>query len=460
MKWVGYQQAFLADQSSQRAVVKSRRIGMSECVSFQAATRAAGIELLPGKPPRDVRPVSQVLVSAGLEQSKELLVKVVEHLRALQHARGRKLLAGEPTATIARLTNGTQVRAFSSNPHTLRGFEGDVTLDEFAAVRKQKEVWKAVSAIAKANLGNREGYRITVVSTPLGDDNLFHDIIKGSMRRSFSVHSIDVHRAVLDGFPITVDREGKRVPGTIQDLRDEIADPDTFAQEFECSFLSASTQYIPANVYDDACYDTEDLPADFHGIGRTLDFGGIDLARKRDRTAFTRLARYVDTCWHMYTDVNQNMAWDDQESWVDERMKGCHKAAIDATGGSLGSQFAERLEARWPGTIEPVNFTLSSKETLASGMRLGLSRKRLRPRSDDIELKREVLSMRREMTEGGNVRYLAPRQGGGHGDRAWSFALAQYAAGGAAKAVGMVPTVSSPSTSQPANLRPKRGAWR
>lgn len=458
MRWSPYQQQYLADTSAQKAVVKSRRIGFSECCSFERACRAAGIELLPGRAPRMARPVSQVLVSAGLEQSKELLVKVKQHLEALQHAFKGKLITHN-TATIVRLANGKEVRAFSSNPHTLRGFEGDVMLDEFAMVRKQKEVWKAVSAIAKANLGNREGYRIVVVSTPLGDDNMFYDMIQGSMRRSFSVHSVDVHQAVRDGFPITVERDGERVPGTIDDLREEIADPDTFAQEFECSFLSASTRYIPADIYDEACYDPSDLPADFHGINRTVDYGGLDLARVRDRTAFTRLAKYIDTLWHRFTDVNQGMRWDDQERWVDERFQRCARIAVDATG--MGSQFSERMEARWPGQVEAVDFTNASKEEMASGLKLGLSRKRVRPRADDVEMKREVLSMRREITESGNTRYLAPRQAGGHGDRAWSLALAVKAAGGAAKHVG-VPKVWSPSSDVPEHdrLRPKRGAWR
>lgn len=460
--WVPYQCAYLADQSAQKAVVKSRRIGFSECCSFERAYRAAGWELVPGKLPRAIKPVSQILVSAGLEQSKELLAKVRKWLERIELAYPKGKLISQATSTIIRLANGAQVRAFSSNPHTLRGFEGDVMLDEFAMVRRQPDVWKAVSAIAKANLGNREGYRIVVVSTPLGDDNMFNDMINGRMRDSFSQHRVDVHEAVRDGFPISVERNGERVPGTIAELREEIGDPDTFAQEFECSFLSASTRYISAEIYDDAMYEPDDLPADFNTVGRTLDFGGLDLARVTDLTAWTKLARYVDTNWHMNTDVCRGMAFADQKLWVDERVRGCLRVAADGSG--MGMQFAEELEGRWPGTVESVKFTNASKEVFASGLKLALSKKRLRPRADDIELKREVLSMRREISEAGNVRYLAPRDRGSHGDRAWSLALAEYASGGAAKPVALAPKIYTPSTSLPGGgrlvERAKKGAWR
>lgn len=461
MKWVQYQRDYLDDQSPQKAVVKSRRCGFSEVVAYERACRAAGYFLVPSQPPRRIKPVPQNFVSAGLEQSKDLLARAGFHLRCLEMGHGKKLIAREGKTEIV-LTNGIRLKAFSSNPHTLRGVEGDVILDEFASLKNPEKVWAATVAIAKATLGNREGFQIVVVFTPLGDDNMAYEVARGRMRSAFSLHEVDIHRAVRDGFPITVTDPitREKVQGTIDDLREEVGDPDIFAQEFECSFLSASTRYISAEVYDEATYDVEDLPAGFHDIRATQNYGGLDLARVNDLTAWTELARHIDINWHTRTDVLRAAPFAEQRKWVEDRLVDCSRVAVDGSG--MGMQFAEELVAAHTGLVESVVFSHANKEIFASGLKLALQKKRLRPRADDIELRREVLSMRREVTDAGNIRYLSPRERGSHGDRAWSLALAEYASGGAVKPIGLVPKVYTPPASAGGGRvveRGRRGAW-
>lgn len=467
MQWVGFQCEYLSDHAPQKCVTKSRRCGFSEVISFERACRAAGIEPDPDfSKIRFIKPVHQNFVSAGLEQSKRLLAMSLNHLRALEIIYKRKLIA-KAGKTLIELVDGTELRAFSSNPNTLRGVAGDVVLDEFAFLKGQDKVWAAVVAIAKATLGNAEGYRIVVLSTPFGDDNLFHEIARGRMHKSFSQHTVDVHRAKRDGFPIRkYDPEtGEYVPGTLDDLRLEVGDPDTFAQEFECSFLSASTRYISAETYDAQCYD---YPKAFPP-GPAQLFGGMDVARERDNSAIVDVEKKGDTLWHTKTETMRKASWDTQEAWVDQGMGRRVRFAVDSTG--IGSQFAERMEKRWPGQVEGIDFTGTNKEVLATGLKLALERGRLRPRKynpesgdmEDFELRKDVLNLRREFTQMGNVRYLAPRTKSGHADRAWALALAVYAAGGVAidQGTGRVHTPRSAAAERGKVLpdwgRPKRG---
>lgn len=450
MRWAPYQLAWLADRSPQKVALKSRRIGFSEVIAFEDAQRAAGIDLVTGKLHKGI---SQNLISASHAQAKDLLRRSLHHVQALGKATPKGDMVETKSATIVQLRNGAFLRALSTNPRTIRSYEGDVTLDEVGSMPNADKVWAAAQPMAAPTLGNPGGYQVRAAGTPLGDDNLFYEICRGARAQSWSLHEVSIHRAVAQGFPLR---------GTIEELRNEVGDGDLFAQEYELSFLSASTRYISADTYDKACHDHDDLPVGFNDPGRTVDYGGIDVARRRDRTAFTRLARHGDVNWHMATEVQKAMPWDDQEAWADGLLVGVSRAAVDSTG--LGSQFAERMANRWPGVIEAIDFTLQSKEMLATGLKLALERVRLRPRSDDVELRREVLSMRREITTAGNVRYLTPLQGGGHGDRAWSLALAEYASGGAAKPVGLIPAIHTPSSSTGESRgrvveRSRKGAW-
>lgn len=422
MKWVRYQREYLADRSPRKVVLKSRRIGFSEVMAFEAACRAVGVEMWPDCPPNVVKPVPQNIVSASQRQAIVFLEKVMRHVKALGMGMVGDIVERE-SVTLAKLTNGATLTAFSSNPKSIRGDGGDVTWDETASTPRDKEVWAALRPLATANLGERGGYHIRIASTPLGDDNLFHDFCRGDMRKRYSLHEVDWRAAMADGFPFDEAAE-----------REEYPDPDIFAQEFELSFLSSQLRYISTGVYDAAAYDIADLPK-LPGER----FGGMDVARHRDNSAIVQALRIADTLYHEETEARRGVEWSDQEAWVrdvvnPEGRAGMLRFCVDKSG--LGSQFAERLELEFPGTVEGVGSTPKEKDDLATGLKLALASKRFRPRRDDVDLRRDVLNLRRVVTAANNVRYDAPRDKSGHADRAIAAALCVHAAGGAAKRVG------------------------
>lgn len=429
--WKPYQLRYLADQAPRKCVNKSRRVGFSEVVSFEDATRALGLQIVVDDrgmrfADKLVRPVSQNLLSASRAQSQELLKRVGKWVEKISTQVFGKSAIKRQTALKIELHDGTECLALPSNPRSVRGGEGDITLDEFASVIDQPGLWKASEPMAKPNLGNQAGYRVRVISTPLGDDNLFYEFCRGNQAGTFSQHEVTVHDAAREGFPILVsDGLGGLVPGTTEQLRAEYGDDEFFAQEFECSFMSASMRYIPMQVYADACYDLP-WPAALNDVG-VPHFGGLDLARHHDRTAFVRLAKAEGVNWHIGTETIKGLPWDQQEQWWDGHFKGCSQVCFDAT--AMGSGPADRIVSRWGSLAEAVVFGNSVKEELATNLKLALARRKLRPRADDIELRREVLSLRREILQSGMNRYDAPRTGGGHGDRAWALALAQRASG-------------------------------
>ena len=445
MQLVPYQLAWIADKSPQKAAAKARRIGFSEATALEIACNAVGLDLVRGEL---CEACDENIISASHSQAKDLLKKALVHVKALGLAAAGALVAGD-NASVVRLANGREIRALSSNPRTIRGYSGNVTLDEFAHVPKQKDVWAAAGPIAKPTLGRRRGYQMRVISSPNGDGDVFHEIVHGKRASKFSVHVVDVHTASQQGFPLSVQRDGVWVPGTVEDLREEIGDPDAFAQEYECSFLSASTRYISAELWDACSYHFSDLPD-----GPAILYGGMDVARHRDASAIVRAELKGETLWHRDTEAERGMPWPQQAAWVDRLIEPCAKLAIDETG--IGSQFAEELEARHMGRVERVTFTNMAKEELATGMKLALDRKRFRPRFDDVELRRDVLLLRREVTRLGNIRFDAPRTKSGHADRAWAAGLCVYASGGVTRRVG-VPEVLTSSMAR--DTREQEGDW-
>lgn len=422
--WKPYQVAFLQDQAPRVCVLKSRRVGFSEAVAAKCALRLLGLALRSGRVVQArKRGITQNLFSASRVQAQDLLQRVLKWVRVFGSVFGGNPVDRE-TATLA-VVRGVKIRALSSSPRGARGWEGDIVLDEFASVVDQQAIWAAVEPLAAPTHGNPDGFLITAISTPLGNDNLYHEMVTGKLAHKFSQHCITLADAHAQGFPIKVsDGIGGLRDGTVEELRAEYGDDQTFDQEFMCSFLSSSMRFIDAESYDAASYADDEFPSG--ALAR--DFGGLDLARVRDRTAFARLSEVGDVLWHAATDAIQGVRWSDQERWWDERIERCGKVAVDST--SIGSAPAERMQETWGmSRIVAVDFTLQSKERLATGLKLAIQSRRLRPLRDDSDTRREVLSMRREQLPGGGVRYSVPRTASGHGDRAWALALAVSAAG-------------------------------
>ena len=406
-----YQQAWLRDQSRLKLLVKSRRIGGSFVVALEDACAAAGIDMF-RETYEPKRGVPQIIISASQAKTIEFLERVRIHLEALSYAIGTPLVA-RTTKTHLTLSNGVSCYALAANPRTIAGSEGDVTLDELGRMPYSKEIWAAAKAVADPTLGNRRGYCIRGLGTPLGDDNMFYVLAKTDRGAHFSRHFVDIHTAAKQGFPVDVEQ-----------CRLESADEDMFAQEYECVFHGADSRYISAELYDTSLYGEGERP-DRYG----QCYAGMDVARSPtgDKSAVQELRRIDDTLWDVEAESWRGVPWDEQERRVGKVLERCGRIAIDGT--SIGNQFCERLTNQFgPSRVEAVEFTTAMKEGIATGLRLGLERRKLRLRRDRDELRNAVLSLRRVVRPTGRVTYDAARTKHGHADEAWALGLAVHAA--------------------------------
>jgi phage FluMu gp28-like protein len=102
------------------------------------------------------------------------------------------------------------------------------------------------------------------------------------------------------------------------------------------------------------------------------------------------------------------------------------RCCIDA--GGLGMQLAEQAVESFGGhRVEAVTFTVESKSQMATALRLAVEGGKIAIPQDD-RIVNDWHSIRRELTEAGHFRLVAPRTDGSHADRFWAAALAIRAA--------------------------------
>jgi phage FluMu gp28-like protein len=466
VKWLPYQWKYLEDPARLRVVAKSRAVGFSEASAGEGAMRMLGIEMSRYRRPRiGAPPASQNLLSASWPQSKAFLARLRPHLYywLALFPRLAKVTTDTRTEIVIdhRANEEIAALALSTNPRSARGWRGDVRLDEWAFVPNQRALWKAVFALASVTPKHPNGFRITAVSTPFGDTDHFYEIVHDSSG-AWSLHKVDVHTARRDGFPMT--------DAQLAEYRLQAGDADTWEQEYELSFLSSSQRFIDSDTYDGCIWyaDTDSLPPGKRHLAEPLalpehmrtKFGGVDIGRKRHFTVLCTLETDRDkrTLWNTANEAVKGMSFEDQESWLFGDTQDYRRIAVDSTG--LGMATAERwVSRRGEHAIEPVTFTNPMKEELATGLRLAMQRRLVRPNADSVELRKAVLSMRRKITPSKNFVYDTDETAeGGHGDHAWALALAVRAAGGAICDVPS-PEVYTPDEGQSV-YGVKQGGWR
>jgi len=392
-----YQQHFIEDQSPLKMVLKARQIGFSFAMSLEAVLLA--IEA----------PCNVIMLSASQRQSNELMQKVYQHLRALDILVGEAIARPRENAEeVAIAIGGSQSRiiCLPANPDTVRGFSGHIFLDEFAFHRDDRAIWRAIYPTVT------RGYKLRIASTPNGKQNLFYELWTAGRR--FSRHKVDIYEAVAEGLPVDVTA-----------LREAIADPDAWAQEYECRFIDEATAFLTYEAIA-ACEDEKaDMAWEPDGENREL-YLGVDIGRKRDLTVMWLLERVGDVYWTRMVKALERAPFRAQRDELFALLPHVRRACIDATG--LGAQLAEECQTAF-GTyrVEAVTFTNTVKESLAIGLRRKFEDRLVRiPAAREI--RDDLHSVRKLTTAAGNIRFDAERTDDGHADRFWALALAIQAA--------------------------------
>lgn len=382
----------------------SRQIGKSTTLTLRRVMR--GLE----------RQRNQILLSAGERQSRELMLKVKQHVEAFKIAfewKEHDLFEGVSfkQLEIAIPQRRMRIIGLPANPNTARGFTGDVLLDEFALHQHDREIWASVFPTVLRGDGE-----LDICSTPKGRQNMFYRLRDNDQ---FAHSTVTIDDAIADG--LDVDREM---------LRSAMDDDELFRQEFLCEFVDEATAFLTYEMIGE-CEDDS--------LERTLDLGtlaahkgdvvvGIDIGRKKDLTVIWPFEVVDRTLRSLGLVELQATPFGEQFERISKvvRSRCVRRVVIDASG--LGMQLAEQLVTRFgEHSVEGCTLTGPFKEQIASRMRNRFIDKLIRIPVDE-RIRNDLHSIRKTVTAAGNVRLDAPREEGSHADRFWAAALACHAA--------------------------------
>jgi phage FluMu gp28-like protein len=398
-----YQQADVESNARFRWSCWSRQSGKSFTKSLRRLLR--GLK----------RGRNQIFLSASERQSRELMHKTRQHCQALEIAAREcksTLLKGTRYRQLEiELPGGVRIIGLPANAETVRGFTGDVFLDEFAMHADDRAIWAAVFPTLLRGDGE-----LDVASTPKGKKNVFYDL---SLNEKFEQTTVSLPTAIDQGLNISAD-----------DIRESMGDDELYRQEFLCEFLDEATAFL---TYDQIarCQDpTLDKEVDAQSLedcGRL--YVGVDIGRKRDLTVIWILERQGQSLVTRAVYERRNLAFRKQYDLLKRvlSLSNVHGCAIDA--GGLGMQLAESaVEDFGPHRVEAVTFTNALKTEMASRLRIAVEETTIRIPVDEA-IRNDWHSLERSITTTGHIRFEATRTVTGHADRFWSAALALRAAG-------------------------------
>jgi len=435
----------------------SRQIGKSFTKSLRRLLR--GLE----------RRRTQILLSAGERQSRELMLKVQQHCRALNVAAqfsGQGSLGGTRFShLLVTLPNGVRIIGLPANPATARGFTGDAFLDEFALHKDSREIWKALFPTVT------RGYKIRIISTFKGKSNKFYELFYSAPtlqrftgpqheyvgeRGGWSKHLYSIADAVKMGLELH-DEEGK--PIEPDDLRLALNDDDAWDEEFMCIPSDEVSAFITHEMI--SAVESPTLVKEPAWVGLILAgawdaYGRYKATQMQPPTMRLDVLDNVDFLGDLYAGLDIGRRKDLSVLWLDQKIgevlscvavidmlrmpyfvqecvlhtilghRRTRRACIDQTG--IGSQLAERAIEMYGGKVEGIDFTAGNKETLAVGLKNNFDDRRSAVPAD-ATIRASLHSVKKFQTATKHFRFDAERTDAtGHADHFWAKALSVQAA--------------------------------
>jgi phage FluMu gp28-like protein len=425
--FLDYQRRWIMDPGPMAIVEKGRQEGFTYCEAFWSVFRRL---MLAERGKR----LNHYFSSADAATAKEFVDKCCDWARVLNMVAEHDAVGIDDGISIERLrTRGGDIIAVSSKAKALRGKKGDVTLDEFAFAEDADSLIDAAEACTTWGTGDEPGH-LRIISTHNGPGTLFRRMANAAKSgdNGFNHHFVSIHEAVRDGIAVLIPgphqrhldgtREGRQKCDAeyIASKRRRSRSAAAFSQEYECQPISSGSVILPIE-YDSCVREsmpvTEDLDPASDYNGHEL-FAGIDVGHTHDLT----VVWVVERGWVPH---EKNPALDDLHRTVYRTVavKAIHNEPIPAQWQMIRGMIGHRCMSKVlidPGTVgavlcnlavqqfgdivEPYSITRGRKAELCERLRQFVQERRVSlPRNERI--REDVLSMRRETTDGGQARY-------------------------------------------------------
>jgi phage FluMu gp28-like protein len=424
-----YQKAWVLEESPFAIYLKSRRIGISWCEALWSVRR------------RITKRADHWFVSKKEQTAQEFVRYCKQFAEAFNIILRDSVIDLDGTsASVLTMPNGSRIVALTSNPDAIRGFGGDVTLDEFAFHQNQAEMYGAAQPVRM--WGN---CCLRIISSHNGEGTEFHKVYEGAKNgtNDFKAYKTTIVDAVNEGLAIkVVGDHHKHLPDVakaneafVNTLKRNALSDDIFAQEYMCEVMSSSNIILPEE-YDGCVLANAQILKE---LPRTQKFGslvvGIDIGRTKNLSVIWALQKGFDKTApeHMrevYRTVATreltNMPFQAQYQVMEQFVThpNVQKVFIDA--GGIGMQLSEDLWENFGNKVVKVNISHQSKARLVERVKKFVAQNRVSLPNDPVT-RSDILAMRRVATKSGGFTYDG-NSGDSHCDRFMALALALEAA--------------------------------
>ncbi|WCJ58960.1 hypothetical protein NXS98_14750 [Fontisphaera persica] len=393
-----------------------------------------------------------------------VLTQGVEWLRAPRPGARHPWQVMEFKAGVIKFANRSRILAFSSNPHALRAFGGDVGVDEFAFHPRPDELWSTIAGRVTW------GFDLALWSSHSGSQTLFHRLAQEAAagKGGWSYYRVTLPDAIALGLVEKINEaSGARFTREtfLEDCRARARLPEIFEQEYLCQPSGTAGALVPWAVIEQCL--TDDRIARLHleeaEIASLFGAHHPPQADARGQRIRAMLAQALETAradpgaeYALGFDVAASGTGDLSAFYLDRlhpgearlaalltcRTQDWHflemalaffmetfprlRAAGDETG--LGRQICWEGARRYPGRFLPVNF---AREKPALGFQLmqELTAVRKRFPRGEPDVAADYFALRKCCRQGRwYFRESAnPLNAASHGDLAWAGALASRA---------------------------------
>lgn len=389
-----YQKAFISNPSKRKIWVSSRQIGKSWTIAFVLVRKA--LEKQNGL---------ALCISVNSRSASEIIKKCSQFAEAV-----KTLTKGAITYQNAfdhiTFSNGSRILSLPSTSDGLRGWTAScVCIDEAAFVWKLDEILQGIGP----TLTRDPNAELILTTTPAGMNGPFYEMYSKALGDDqWYVQTTTIHDAIQNGLDVDLDSLHSLCP-----------DPDVFAQEYECKFMSEYGSLIDINLVD--WYD--ELPN-----GAYATYLGMDIGSTSDRSAIVTAKRILDVTYIDDIAMLHKTSYEDQLKVVKElhKLNNYSSGYIDKTG--IGSAFAEFCTKQISSRLKGLQFTVANKTPMFELLRsqifdhsVKFNRKLKKLIEDDFR------NVQRIVTESGQVRYAAGHDQNGHSDATSAIILALQA---------------------------------
>lgn len=300
---------------------------------------------------------------------------------------------------------GSRVVALSASPDAARGFGGNLLLDEFAFHNDSRRIWGSAYPVAA-----RGGHKIRVISTPNGKGNKFYELMT-TENNGWSKHHVDIYEAVKQGLDVNID-----------ELKQGMADPDAWAQEFELAWLDAASSWLDYDLINSVEHPAAGIAGLYQG---GPCFVGVDIAARNDLFVIWVLEQIGDVLWTREIIARRRISFATQDQLLAEVMARYRvvRLRMDQTGmGEKPVEDAKRLygESR----VEGVLFNTGNKLGMATDLKEAFQDRKARIPAGDPLLRADLHAIKSQVGATGTRRLIADSDTDGHADRFWAAAMA------------------------------------